>query len=122
MKYVDWKETLRPARYVRAIALAVSGIKQAYAGEPAFRIEVIASVFLIPSAFYVGKTDIEVIILIGSILLVMITELLNSSVEAVVDRVSLDIHPLSKRAKDIASSAVLISIINALTTWFIILF
>jgi diacylglycerol kinase (ATP) len=122
MKNVDWKETLNPARYVAAIKYAIAGTKSAFDGEAAFRLEIIAFVILFPIAFYVSKTNSEAAILVGSLFLVLITELLNSAVESAVDRTGTEINPLSKRAKDIASSAVLLSIINALTIWIIILF
>ena len=74
-----------------------------------------------PLAFWLGKTHIEILLLIGSIVLVMLVELLNSAVEAVVDRVGLEHHELSGRAKDIGSAAVMLSLIWAAATWALIL-
>ncbi|MDP5002724.1 MAG: diacylglycerol kinase, partial [OM182 bacterium] len=80
------------------------------------------SVFLIPLAFILGETALETTMLLFPIVLVLLVELLNSAVEAVVDRVSLDYHELSKKAKDIASGAVFISLMTFLLIWSVLLF
>jgi diacylglycerol kinase (ATP) len=82
---------------------------------------VMLAVVTIPVAFWLNNTPIEKVLLIGSILLVLLTELLNSAVEAVVDRVGLERHELSGRAKDIGSAAVMLSLIMAALTWALIL-
>lgn len=77
---------------------------------------------LIPLAFYLEAEALHRILMVGSVLLVMIVELLNSAVEAVVDRVSIERHALAKRAKDIGSAAVLLALINLCVVWGLILF
>ena len=108
-------------RLVNAFGYSISGTLAAFKHEDAFRQEVILSAVLIPLALYLGQTGIEQALMIVSILLVIIVELLNSSVEATVDRISVKRHKLSKRAKDIGSAAVFFSLINATVIWFLIL-
>ena len=108
-------------RLVSAFGYSISGTLAAFKHEDAFRQEVILSAVLIPLALYLGQTGIEQALMIASILLVIIVELLNSSVEATVDRISVKRHKLSKRAKDIGSAAVFFSLINATVIWFLIL-
>lgn len=104
-------------RIWRALGYSIAGLRSAYQGESAFRQEVWLSVVLLPAAFWVGRGWVEVAMLVGSVLLVMIVELLNSSVEAAIDRVSYELHDLSKRAKDIASAAVLLSLLLCGGIW-----
>jgi diacylglycerol kinase (ATP) len=104
-------------RIVRAAHNSWSGLRLAYSGESAFRQEVWLAVLLLPAAFWVGRNLIEIALLAGSVILVLIVELLNSAVEAVVDRVSFDWHELSKRAKDIGSAAVLLSLLCCGGLW-----
>jgi diacylglycerol kinase (ATP) len=108
-------------RLANAFTYSVAGTFAAFKHEDAFRQEVILSVVLIPLAIYLGQTAIEQVLLIASILLIIIVELLNSSVEATVDRISVKRHKLSKRAKDIGSAAVFFSLVNAAVIWFLIL-
>ena len=108
-------------RLANAFTYSVAGTLAAFKHEDAFRQEVILSTILIPLAIYLGQTAIEQALLIASILLIIIVELLNSSVEATVDRISVKRHKLSKRAKDIGSAAVFFSLINAAVIWFLIL-
>jgi len=108
-------------RLINAFGYSISGTLAAFKHEDAFRQEVILSAVLIPLALYLGQTGIEQALMIASILLVIIVELLNSSVEATVDRISVKRHKLSKRAKDIGSAAVFFSLINATVIWFLIL-
>ena len=108
-------------RLANAFSYSVAGTLAAFKHEDAFRQEVILSVVLIPLAIYLGQTAIEQALMIASILLIIIVELLNSSVEATVDRISVKRHKLSKRAKDIGSAAVFFSLINAAVIWFLIL-
>ena len=107
-------------RLANAFTYSVAGTLAAFKHEDAFRQEVILSAVLIPLAIYLGQTPIEQALLIASILLIIIIELLNSSVEATVDRISVKRHKLSKRAKDIGSAAVFFSLVNAVI-WFLIL-
>ena len=104
-----------------ALRLALEGLWAAWRHEVPFRMEVVACLVLVPLAFWSGHTGVERALLIGSLLLVLIVELVNSSLEATLDRVSLDDHPLIKRAKDIASAAVGLALVNAVATWFLIL-
>ena len=108
-------------RLANAFTYSVAGTFAAFKHEDAFRQEVILSSVLIPLAIYLGQTGIEQALMIASVLLVIIVELLNSSVEATVDRISVKRHKLSKRAKDIGSAAVFFSLINAAVIWFLIL-
>ena len=109
-------------RVVRATGYSMKGLKSAYIHEAAFRQEVWLSFFLIPVGFYLGDGAIEKILLVGSVLLVLAMELLNSSVEAVVDRIGSEFHELSGRAKDIGSAAVFMTMIIFVLTWLLILF
>jgi diacylglycerol kinase (ATP) len=104
-------------RIVRATGYSFDGLKTAYRGESAFRQETWLAVVLIPASFWVGRSWVEVALLAGSVLLVMIVELLNSGIEAVVDRVSFELHDLSKRAKDLASAAVFLSLVLCSSMW-----
>lgn len=104
-------------RIVRAAGHSADGLRAAYTGESAFRQEVWLAVVLLPAAFWLGRGWVEVALLAGSVLLVMIVELLNSAVEAVVDRVSLEWHELAKRAKDIGSAAVLMTLLLCGGIW-----
>ena len=109
-------------RLINAFGYSLSGFKVAFAKEDAFRQEVFLSIILVTVAVYISNSSIELVLLIGSTLLVPIIELLNSAIEAAVDRVSLDKHPLAKRAKDIGSAAVFLSLVNLAATWLIIIF
>jgi diacylglycerol kinase (ATP) len=110
------------ARIWAATVYSAEGLRACFRSEEAFRIESILSVFLIPLAFILGETALETTMLLFPIVLVLLVELLNSAVEAVVDRVSLDYHELSKKAKDIASGAVFISLMTFLLIWSVLLF
>lgn len=108
-------------RFFNAILFSAAGFKAAWKNEEAFRQEVVALVVVIPLAFAVTSFNFERVILIASVVLVLIVELLNSAIEAVVDRVGTEHHELSGRAKDIGSAAVMLSIILAIATWLLIL-
>ncbi|MEJ6652177.1 MAG: diacylglycerol kinase [OM182 bacterium] len=110
------------ARIWAATVYSAEGLRACFRSEEAFRIESILSVFLIPLAFILGETALETTMLLFPIVLVLLVELLNSAIEAVVDRVSLDYHELSKKAKDIASGAVFVSLMTFLLIWSILLF
>ena len=109
-------------RIVNAFFYSLSGLQLAYRHEHAFRQEVALAVVLLPIAALVPVSAIERVLLIATVLLVLIVELLNSSVEAAVDRIGLETHHLSKRAKDIGSAAVMLSLVNAGVVWLLILF
>jgi diacylglycerol kinase (ATP) len=107
-------------RIVNACSYSMSGLKLAYKHEHAFRQEILGAVILLPIACLVPVTPVERVLLIGTVLLVLIVELLNSSVEAAIDRVGLETHHLSKRAKDIGSAAVMMALILLGTAWLLI--
>jgi len=104
-------------RIVRAAGHSASGLRLAYASESAFRQEVWVAAVLLPLSFWLGRDWVQVALLAGSVMLVMIVELLNSGVEAAVDRVSFDWHELSKRAKDFGSAAVMMSLLLCAGVW-----
>lgn len=104
-------------RLINAFGYSMDGLRAAYKNEDAFRQEVLMAIVLIPLALYLGHDGISRALMIGSVLLVIIVELLNSSIEATVDRISLENHLLAKRAKDIGSAAVLISLVNLAIVW-----
>lgn len=108
------------ARAFRAAVNSWNGLKYAYKEESAFRQELVLALILIPIALYIPCGIIEKILLISSIFLVLIVELLNSSVEAAIDRISFDIHGLSKRAKDFGSAAVMVALLLCVFTWALI--
>ena len=104
-------------RLLSAFGYSLAGIKAAYQNEDAFRQEVLMASVLIPLAFYLGETRLETAFMIACVLLVIIVELINSSIEATVDRISLENHLLAKRAKDIGSAAVMLSLFNLVIVW-----
>jgi diacylglycerol kinase (ATP) len=108
-------------RLVNAFGYSIAGTLAAFKHEDAFRQEVILAAILTPVAIYYGETAIDQALMISSLLLIIIVELLNSSIEATVDRISVKHHKLAKRAKDIGSAAVFFSLINAAVIWFLIL-
>jgi diacylglycerol kinase (ATP) len=108
-------------RVWNAVVYSVAGFRAAYANEDAFRQEVLLACALIPLALFLPAAGLGKALMIASVLLVLIVELLNSAVEATVDRISLENHQLAKRAKDIGSAAVLLSLINVLVVWALVL-
>jgi len=109
-------------RIWNALFYSIDGLKAAYRHEDAFRQEVWLALVLIPLALFLPVSGIGKALMIASVLMVLIVELLNSAVEATVDRVSLEHHRLAKRAKDIGSAAVLFSLINVAVVWLLVLF
>lgn len=108
-------------RLWNALGYSRDGFRAAWKNEAAFREEVMLALVTIPLAIYLGKTGVEKAILIGSILLIMIVEILNSAIEAIVDKASPEKHELAKRAKDMGSAAVLLSLVFAATVWGLVL-
>lgn len=108
-------------RLWNALGYSLAGFRAAYKHEDAFRQEAHLAAVLIPLALWLPASPTGKALMIGSVLLVIIIELLNSAIEATVDRISLDSHDLAKRAKDIGSAAVLVSLINAVAVWVLIL-
>lgn len=109
-------------RVWNAMLYSIAGLKAAYQHEDAFRQEVLLAILLIPLAFFLPASGLGKALMIASVLLVLIVELLNSAVEATVDRVSLEHHRLAKRAKDIGSAAVMMSLVNVIVIWLLVLF
>lgn len=109
-------------RIIKAVGYSVSGLIAAYKKETAFKQEVWMLCILLPAAFFLDVALISRVIMIGSMFLVMITELVNSGIEAVVDYISQERHPLAKHAKDVGSAAVFVSIINLLFVCGMVLF
>ena len=108
-------------RLINAFGYSRDGIAAAWKHEAAFREEVLLAAITIPLAFYLGKTGVERALLVGSIIFILIVEILNSALEAVVDKASPEKHDLAKRAKDMGSAAVLFSLINAVVIWVCVL-
>lgn len=104
-------------RIIRATGYSVAGITAAYRSESAFRQEFWLAALMLPAAFWVGRSWVEVALLAGSVMLVLIVELLNSAIEAAIDRISFELHELSKRAKDFASAAVMLSLLLCGAIW-----
>jgi diacylglycerol kinase (ATP) len=107
-------------RLLDAARYSVAGLRAALS-EAAFRQELALAAVLVPLGLYLGKSGVERALLAGSLLLVLIVELLNSAIEAAVDRISLEDHSLAKRAKDIGSAAVMLTLAAAAVTWFLVL-
>jgi diacylglycerol kinase (ATP) len=103
-------------RVWHATGYSMAGLRAGWE-EAAFRLEACLSFVLVPVAFWIGRTWVEVALLAGSVLLVMLVELLNTGIEAAIDRISLERHDLSKRAKDMGSAAVFLSLLLAGGIW-----
>ncbi len=108
-------------KLLSACVYSAQGFKACYQSEFAFRLEIWLAIFLIPIGYMLGESEVERVLLIIPIFIVLIVEMLNSAIEAVVDRISMEHHKLSGYAKDVASAAVLLSLIIFLVTWSIIL-
>ena len=104
-------------RIVNATFFSLAGLRAAWRHEAAFRQECLLALVLTPTAFWLGRTAVERSLLIGTVWLVLIVELLNSAVEAVVDRVGTDHHKLSGQAKDLGSAGVFVSLLLTLIVW-----
>jgi len=108
-------------RLMNATRYTWDGLAAAFKHEDAFRQEVFLALLLIPLALYLGETGIERALMIAAVLGVLIVELLNSAIEAAVDRISLEHHLLIKRAKDMGSAAVMIALVNVAVVWALVL-
>jgi diacylglycerol kinase (ATP) len=106
--------------FYQALGWSVKGLAAGWQ-ETAFRQEIALLCILGPTALFLGQNGAERAMLLGSLLIVLLVELLNSAVEAAIDRISPERHPLSGRAKDLASAAVFIALLNAAAVWFLIL-
>lgn len=110
------------ARLKRAITCSYAGISTAWRNEEAFRQELLLSAVLVPLACWLGDNGVERALLAGSLVVVLIVELLNTAVEVVVNRISTDRHELSGLAKDLGSAAVSMSLVHAGIVWLLVLF
>lgn len=110
------------SRVLHAFGYSMQGFSAAVRFESAFRQETALALVMLPAAFWLGRDWIEVALLVGSVLLVLVVELLNSAIEAVVDRVSLELHDLAKRAKDYGSASVLIALLWCGGIWATVLY
>ncbi|MEI6719469.1 MAG: diacylglycerol kinase [Betaproteobacteria bacterium] len=108
-------------RLINATGYSLAGLSEATRNEDAFRQELLLALVMVPLGLWFGPSGTEKALLVGSVLLVLIVELLNSAVEATVDRISLEDHRLAKRAKDIGSAAVMVSLLNAAAVWILVL-
>lgn len=106
----------------RAFYTSLSGLRAAWKSEFALRLEILFSLIAIPLAIFMARSSIEFILLFLSWSLILLMELVNSAIEAVVDRVGFGQHPLSKRAKDIGSACVFVAILQAVVVWSIVLY
>lgn len=104
-------------RITRATGHSIAGLVSAWQAESAFRQEVALAAVLLPATYWVASSWIEAVLLAGSVMLVLIVELLNSAVEATVDRISLELHPLAKQAKDVGSAAVMLALVLCAVVW-----
>jgi len=109
-------------RILMAAMYSWQGIKSAFKNEEAFRQESLLALILMPLALWLGETRVEIALMIASVFLVLIVEVLNSAIEAIVDRVGSDFHELSGRAKDMGSAAVLLALLNVVFVWGVVLF
>jgi len=117
------EEPVNPQKYRRglnrvwhATGYSIAGLRAGW-HETAFRQEAIASIVLIPAAFWLGRNWVETVLLAGTVILIMIVELLNTGIETAIDRIGPEWHDLSKRAKDMGSAAVLLSLLLCAGTW-----
>ncbi|ANB19347.1 diacylglycerol kinase [Dokdonella koreensis] len=110
-----------PRQIVRALKWSWKGLRAAWSYEASFRLEVLVCVVLLPAGLWLGQGAVEKALLAGSLLLVLAMELLNSAVEAVVDKVSPEFHELAGRAKDMGSAAVFLLLVNVALCWGLIL-
>ena len=108
-------------RVWNAVFYSMAGLAAAFKHEAAFRQEVLLAAILIPLVFFLPASNLGRALMLGSVLLVLIVELLNSALEATVDRISFEEHPLAKRAKDIGSAAVFVALLNVLIVWLLVL-
>lgn len=108
-------------RIIRAFGYSMAGLGAALRHEAAFRQELVLALIMIPAAFVAGESALERALMIASVMLVLMVELVNSAIEAVVDRIGPERHELAGRAKDIGSAAVFVSLVNVVLVWGIIL-
>lgn len=117
----DFKGKKGLTRLINALGYSRDGLRAAWQNEAAFREEILLAAIAIPLALLLAKTGVDRALMMGSIILILIVEILNSAVEAVVDKASPEKNDLAKRAKDMGSAAVLLSLLNAVVVWACIL-
>ncbi len=115
--YKEFKGKQGIVRLINALGYSRDGLASAWKNEAAFREETLLAAVAIPLAIFLGQTGVDRALLIGSILLILIVEILNSGLEAIVDKASPEKHELAKQAKDMGSAAVLLSLVNAAVIW-----
>ena len=120
-EYKEFKGKQGIVRLINAMGYSRDGLSAAWQHEAAFREEVLLAIVAIPLALFFGNSGVDRALLIGSILLILIVEILNSGLEAIVDKASPEKHELAKRAKDMGSAAVLLSLVNAAVVWLCVL-
>lgn len=116
-----FKSTSGVHRVTRALSYSLSGLRSAFRQEAAFRQELLLALVLAPCAFWVGKSPLQILLLLASLMAVLVVELLNSALETLADAVSLEHHPLLGRAKDIGSAAVMLTLIMVGALWLTVL-
>lgn len=104
-------------RIAHAAGYSLQGLAAAYRAEAAFRQELALAVVMLPASWWLATSWVQAVLLAGSVVLVLIVELLNSAIEATVDRISLDQHPLAKQAKDVGSAAVMLALLLCGGVW-----
>lgn len=109
-------------RVFKAAGYSLAGLRAAFTHEAAFRQLLLLAAVLMPLAFWLPVSGVERALMVGVVLLALIVELINSAIEAVVDRISLELHPLSKRAKDLGSAAQMLALLLITSVWSLILF
>lgn len=109
-------------RIFKAFGYSWAGLKSAFISEPAFRQELLLMIFAVPLVFYLKITAVEKAVLLFSLFLILLTELINTAIEAIVDRISDEHHLLSKKAKDVGSALVLVAFLQAGIVWAVVLF
>ena len=108
-------------RLIRAFRYAFNGLRDAFVGEVAFRQEILIVLILSPVAIWLGENNVERTLMIGSLLVVLIVELVNTAIETAINRIGMESNDLSRRAKDLGSAAVLLSLILAAVVWALML-
>lgn len=106
---------------IKSTGYSLKGLRSAFQYEAAFRHEILLAIILIPIGLWLGDDNVERALMIGSVLMVLVVELLNSAIEAIVDRVSTEYHELSGRAKDQGSAAVFVALGIMVITWLLML-
>jgi diacylglycerol kinase (ATP) len=107
-------------RLVNAFKFSLAGFKACFRTEEAFRQEIYLTALMVPAAFWIGDTNVEQIVLLGSVVIVLIAEMLNTAIERAIDRISYDKHELSKEAKDMGSAVVFMALVFCGFTWIMI--